>query len=105
MEIAFIIEMRNKGQAESISHGLRHSPCAFLKEKKKIDSPHLLFSFTLAMCDVHDCMTPGGRVAWGEWEALLPRIWLFQGASPELDKSRADSNIFHSSSSIVWISA
>lgn len=36
MEIAFVIEKRNKGQAESIPHGSRHSPCAFLKEKKRI---------------------------------------------------------------------
>lgn len=89
MEIAFIIEMRNKSQAESIPHGSRHNPCAFSKGKKELfDSPHLLFSFPFAGRDVvHDCLTPAGRVAWEEWEVLLPRIWLFPGVSPELDKS------------------
>lgn len=41
MEIAFIIEMRNKGRAQSIPHGLRHCSCAFLKEKRNYLTLHI----------------------------------------------------------------
>ena len=84
MEITFIIEMRNMGQIESIPHCSRHTPCAFLKEKRSSLTLHsLLFSFALVGRDVMpDCVTVGGRVAWEERGALVPGSFAFSRSQP-----------------------